>query len=1620
MDQKAGNLHNNARALDVLEKHISQQNKRAKTNNYGALSSMWQTISESSRLVASPNKAHLRTNEISLPRKVDKSISMGYVASLDTSETPHLRSSPLRKSVAFSDKLESSPPAELLDSSPRHSPYARPSKPILKLSSSPVRMKVSPRRSRPGSKRALSEHFDLDTTENKEFNPLSIDFWVCGEVHSLYNINSVTEFKAILTGGLYFLSSATPAAQKRFFEFYATFNNIVPVYTSQNDSEVKDKKNSIIIKNIDLILSTAIPHLTEYQSTLLKAHRKDPFVSRTYVQIVRFLTTLFSNFKLIKACDGNKRFLTSLQKVVQCCIETMRHPYSNKVMITAQLAFLRDEQCGLQRMTAPNVSAVIEAMTQMKRIDSTNLVCEKLLLLKHFLAKYTDIMLETVYMWLPSEVLSRLLVDGYLYSSKITSSCISILLDLLKKCLTDSTHHNVLAVLKQPVRDLPFDSEDKSSKSSTVANTDSIVAQRLLDRVEFLITEKDEPKLAFDLWLAAVGLLFNSDTELVDLCSDPVDQWLELNLKYQNAGVEGVSGLALRSWRIVTYVIGTKSLPASTNGDAGHLTMLLEPFTCMRNARDTDYEEACFILRGILYLALCNHKPNVFSYNFRNIIIPFLSEQFDSCPLELRTYALDILNFLFQPQKSKKGHQKDFNPLKVVASQGVQVDDFLPFSSQIYGLHWHMLFEMALKLQTGSDTSMRESSFEFLTLTIKNVPPSLVSHEVMNFSMNALSEALLCSLSNVRRRVIQALTCCIIGFHSNLWTFSEKNSRLEAAVRKVVKDSSLSYLEILKAVTETTKNFVPDVQVYNYFMRFDDSPVESYISNYVCSKIRSAEMSQDTFIALLSIADKISSRDIAKSVMDSCNKVIRDSGNDEHHLMVSCDIATLSKYLRLRLSLQEHPIHPKFASQFGLTIKKHNQVKFCLHKILDHRYYSTLVLQAIIFESSETTVISRDSLEAWVPVISKFPMDEFQAVLEHFDLLALDFELSFLLRALKCEASEDMKISTQIMESLKFSDSGRHKLTAHSQNLQLQVLNDCCTNGYVKLLNKALRKFMTLETVSSLMKHWCEDSGQYSSEIDAETLVLLIDCMEQGGDLLNALKARLRTESCNFGLSAIEAALKFKKHNIITECKEEITHLLLDCRGQLKNNENRAMDALRETLTLLTAPGNESLDAVLQELYLTLPAKKGTLAYEQLSIVCSAENLESKELKIIRERLAAGSFDLSLESVDVSGTKAKCSRQYRFKAIPTKPPVRTLRAREAASERETPNQDNFSETIVTPKANCDVGNENGSVTEQKTKRRNFQEIIKAESQSPLVKLDERNSHIKTTRSLHQDHEPRLGKTDHLSRLLSAVDTTSDVAQVERHNATNYTSATDAKEPVGRENLGKNQCMSADQQDDGLTSTSQMLTMKYREAEGCSNLDGTGASLTTSAAESPSTRFAVESGFAPPDECTLRKTKSCCVSQSKMRSLEAKVEGALPVQVDNEKHKEEFPGELKLPIFNSGKAKEASVVYRPVPENPQAALKFQNKNSTAADTGDGNRSNPYEVYDAENNKFSVLDSRSGLDRQTRMIIKIIKQFGKNEFSQLTEAQKTYLRNAVVKFVAKLDVNPSDEHKINEEI
>ncbi|AMD19279.1 HBR378Cp [Eremothecium sinecaudum] len=868
------------KALDLLDKHIHQRSSQKKliqpqSGSLGALTlnrAPTESIFERS---PTPRRDEGRR----LPTTSSSSKPLDIAPPLTAEPLPLSASSPIRKTVAFSDKLESPAVCAPISSSPivPSSKHRPPSKSILKTSPTKNLTLEDAK-----ELQAQPSHAVLDHSANTAItiDPFSLQYWAVGEVHGLIDPNNLAEYKRILEGAIHLLKGQ--GGSNRLFEIYATLNNIFPPALSSDPNDIGCNKGSIIIDHLDQLIQVSYVHLREVQESLLQEVKKDPFTSRLYVQIVRLFNTLFSNYRIIRCLENKQNLRATCQSVLNLSVACLRHANTNKVMANAQLTFLREEKFSQHYFTDSMIEPFIIALTELKEISSTNLICEKLLLLKHYLARYPKVMLGLLDTWLPGEVFARILMEEENYSNKVIVNAVSVLLDLLKTSITVQ-QVDLDKIIESSAGELmsvkfigKLNSEERAIFNSTK------IGNLLIERIQVLIVKRAEYKLAMDLWLSMVGLLYGSPSSLKKLATDTGKSWILPNFLCYTEDNDVAKKLSLKSWRIIIYLIIVNVQLDDPN--ANELTrLILQPLKAIFESQDQSQsavDGAIYLLTDILFMLFCDNTSSMrFHYFYKHILSPLLEDYVPNHSSALITNHIQIvvIRLLTKPEKHGRQPRKSFNPMRVLASVGITHSDLLPVSFNIINTHWDDILKLVIEIMSYKNADA-ELNVQLFVLQLASIPISCVTNEHCT-TCNNLAQRLLRdygkepadpqNLESTRKTLLTAL----FKAFGMLMLKEEDNSSNFFNLIELLGKSESDQLYWLKCVLEMTKNIIPDVFVMERFLSLKNNSIDVYVGNLIGSKLLSATIQPNVLSSFINIVNKIPTVEAIDNVLDFCTKV---------------------------------------------------------------------------------------------------------------------------------------------------------------------------------------------------------------------------------------------------------------------------------------------------------------------------------------------------------------------------------------------------------------------------------------------------------------------------------------------------------------------------------------------------------------------------------------------------------------------------------------------------------------------------------------------------------------------------------------------------------------------------
>ncbi|AQZ12957.1 RIF1 (YBR275C) [Zygosaccharomyces parabailii] len=1229
------------RAIDRLDQHMI---KRSKSNNRASspvpfLSWITQKLPPPSSLLGqrdaptqtSPSPKRRKTRSLS-PSKIaePRNSHVGTIPDENRYGTG-ANSSPIKKSVAFSDKLESSPTQRSPRSSPRPTSVSKPSKSILRKNADTVRKSandVTVRR----SELMLTSRIGSASLENNSgaVDPHSVDYWVGGEVHSMLEFNNVHEFKNIVEGGLKFLSQKDAVSITKRFEIYATFNNIMPVIPGKGSSEIAERKINVLIDHMDIVVDVCLSHLEEEQEKLLSTNsKKDPFVSRLYVQIVRFLNSILSNFKIIKWLTNKPQLQLKFKSIYRYSIEALTHNNTNKVIVAAQVAFLGDVKFGSFFLNDEELTSIIHTIPTIKEIQSTNLICEKLILIKNLLAKYPRLMIENVSLWLCGEVLPRILIDSEINCSKIVLTAVSTILDLLKKCLDVSKGHEDIYNSVQictvrevvPAKLLPKLLPSQNDPENIISQT---LGQLLRKQLKYLILVKQEYKLAMDLWLAMTGLLYNSTDRLQQLTSATDREWLDLNFLCFQAEDPQAKLLAIKVWRILTYSICSHLETFSTE-NLRIIKLLQRPFTF---SREDEYdfnimEGLLFHLTGIIYTAFSgtnNLSSTKFDLFWEHLVRPIYVERIlisQSIQLKARANALllRLLGGKIAEPQNKQVCKKIVHSIKIIASAGVTARDIQPLPLNVIKSSYEAIKVLVFQA-IESDSSNLCQNFDLITALLKLLPNKFVDKEHLREFTNAIFEVAIQRKEdqNLAEMFIQ-ITCCLATqfatlFFNEMKIFEEYLSKFGF----ILLANGETKIKLLKELIVGLRGKMSEFFIIEAFLQQGDLSTKEYVSNWIGSMLLSPTMPHEHFSSLVNIVTLIPTTEVLENFLNLSSKVTYD-----------VDLFSL-------LNIQNWEVQGIIIFVKNSILRNHNAIKPELN----------LFLQSVLPNST--------------PIFSE--MLPFLCGANHYNIVR--YTLTKSPKFLNLTTSVDKKSFDEILP-LEILPVFLQSLSDYQDTIQLRILQWSMEHNQINMLfghyetlehylfkkeynteESSRRNQLLLDLLSSLLvgKNWlymgkiiqsCMKNGQASpvtktfSENDRESLFWLTPvtlasminkCGSLNSSLIEVIKKCFSRKPVDFNIELTRELIDRNESQVFFLCGKEVVAFFTVRSRMFPLSEQDAISALFEMLmtSLMCQKDSLILDFV-QELYANIPQECDSHLLKILIIAVKKLQAKGKHLK---------------------------------------------------------------------------------------------------------------------------------------------------------------------------------------------------------------------------------------------------------------------------------------------------------------------------------------------------------------------------------------------------------------------
>ncbi|KAL3235275.1 hypothetical protein RNJ44_00034 [Nakaseomyces bracarensis] len=1187
-----------SRALDLLDKHLNEKNK-SRSPTMSNRNSELENLLRKDRIVSSPDttmesrggdslledmtlsptpkrKAVTSTAEALVKRR--RVFSVNELASqpsepdysapladlrpkLTHSQSETTTESPSSKSVAFSDHVGDDSEIRSTNSSPRHSPISKPRKSILR--NTPKTIVKSECNDNGNSLHLSSPSMDneaLSLTRDPNIGPDDIKFWVSGEIHSLMNPQSVQEFTKLFNGAIKILSlSSNEEYAEKKFEVYASLNNILSNGALKNTGDVNERKILCVTEHFPQITDICIKHLEEEQVLLIKNDsKKDPFSIRLYVQIMKFFTNLLSSYKIIRYLVTKEDQAEKCKRIFKQSIDVLQHKNSNKVMINTQLNFLREEKFSTQLLDDTAIDTIISALSNIKEIPSTNVICEKLMILKQFLVKYPKKMVAQIPSWLPQDVICRILFSSDQFSTKIGFAAISVLLELLKRCIDHpAAHEKVFQCLQvEKAKDILPQIYHKSFFSSSINEhpgiDDVTVSYLLRSHILNIILEKKEYKLAMDLWLALMGLLFNNKKRITFLLTDEGKKWIDLNIECLKEDSPKSRLLSLKVWRIMIFCISNNHKYLESHELIELVSFLIKPIKTVLH--DVDQEST---FTGINYLmndyvfSTCGITHQQGNYQSVSYLLTHLWKPIVDLILEMKhsnSKRHELISQWVQLLLAALGRQSDdesyrgLHPIKVIASEGIQVQDIAVIPPQVFATVTDELYNIILPIVI-QDHEIDYSIAHLLIIRyIEKLSASDKTTKALYKSISLLS-ALYQSNSadqNVLNLIIPDIVTLAITFKNVIFSADPLDFRnFILSFDPFISQINEGLVSVVKILFEQiSKENISGVYLLEGILSLQDTSCDLSAINWVGSKLLAETVHEYDFLMYSRIVAKIGEPETISNFFDLAEKLEFNVDLEDLLQINVWNSAGLVSFLEL------------YIAKFKIDILD------LLHLLKKSGKISDLAVFDYFFElvpEQQKLNVLKDLIIEYPNLISApslknsnfllrlvLSLDHLKKLLPYLRYLSNEVRLEILDRMIRFDMLESiLYYKDDLFKDYLLKNDGS-SLDSQRESLQINLISYILDKKCLELL-LFVKDLPLLETTNEYLYRRIEKSMVEEMLFIPPDVLLTIDDNNLAKiNFTDMIRIFLETKPANESLELIKLLIHREKVTMITRCKNEI------------------------------------------------------------------------------------------------------------------------------------------------------------------------------------------------------------------------------------------------------------------------------------------------------------------------------------------------------------------------------------------------------------------------------------------------------------------------------------------------
>lgn len=672
-----------------------------------------------------------------------------------------------------------------------------------------------------------------------------------------------------------------PFDSDKKFEVYATLNLLLKDLTDNKKVTIL----STYLSDITRMIKRDLSALVEKESNL----DKDPFKTRVYVQIIKLLTILLSNHKIINmfwrvTSESLDFFKWAIQN---SCLLIMRESISKNLLI-ANLQLLKDQRMNTS-IPLPLQEKILFAILNFKTFNnSTSLVIEKLNILKQLIINFKAMMEKNSKNWLA--FLFRCIMDGlHVFNLKVLQVSTAALLESCSHFLNSKTvNFEVTSLLNS---DVPSIYTITNSNDASIHTTQVIFAYLTKKLSENLDLENSE--LIMVLWMS-ITLSYFSNPENLPQLSKP---WLAICHKCFTLS-ESENGLqaeiaAINAWKGIVYVLANSEIILYSNDMIFKIMSQITWKKRTRTSKELDMAISQLFARLMFALTINRSVKDTSVSSAIKILISYFTS-FAKKDGAIAKHTHEIISHVIQTRTARNGRIGAANNLyMILQTEPLNVANIDPLSAAMIFQDHEFYMNLFKKTIWHNDSVPFKLKMDTLSGLMAKIKTALVTKSIMERpNFQAESNVILLQyqqfINDYTERAKELATPGAKVDHFNRFTdlirahFGQRILQDQFCFYEMLIENAVKYdvraTEVLKFIVQQNRSFEYYVLGRVFHMCHENiskskgpefAKIVSYVGNNLESKIFMNDLTESEIISVLSILRKIpnKSRTLISNIM---------------------------------------------------------------------------------------------------------------------------------------------------------------------------------------------------------------------------------------------------------------------------------------------------------------------------------------------------------------------------------------------------------------------------------------------------------------------------------------------------------------------------------------------------------------------------------------------------------------------------------------------------------------------------------------------------------------------------------------------------------------------------------